>query len=238
MFYKISSSGNNFIVIYNPENFDIKTYSGVLEDVDGLIVLYPSSSSTANFIIFNKDGSRAKMCGNGLICATTYFKKILKSERSEFQFLTDSGFYKTEALDDGSYTVHFPKPKILLANPTTGIVDSGNMHMIQIVEHIDPNLMIDQQKVIGGTFNIHHIQKSIDEVYLMLSLENGVGFTKSCGTGCISSFAYLRSLSLCEKNMLFKTLGGVIKVSENDNEYLLNGHSEIIYFGELYDEKN
>ncbi len=236
MFYKIDCSGNTFIVIRDREDFDVTSYRSILEDVDGLIILCPSKSATANFIIYNKDGSRAKMCGNGLIAATIFFKEIMNSEELDFRFLTDGGYYRTKANEDGTYSVYFDKPKIIFSSSTTGMVDSKNMHLIKIVDSINPSSMIDMQKVLDGPINIHELQKSIDDVYLMVSLENGVGFTKSCGTGCISCFAYLRHLNCCGTRVLFKTMGGMIEVKEEDNEYVLRGSGKIVYSGELYNE--
>lgn len=236
MFYKIDSSGNTFIVLKSEKEIDINKYKNILDDVDGLVALYPSRSAKANFIIYNRDGSRAKMCGNGLIAATCYYKTIEKSDEDEFRFLTDSGYYNTKVEDENRYSVRFNKPKLIFASSKTGLIDSGNMHLVKLVDVINPSNMIDIQSVIDGPINIHQIQKSIDDVYMMASLENGVGFTKSCGTGCISSFAYLRKLDLCSESVLFKTIGGMIEVKEDENEYVLRGGAKVIYRGELYNE--
>ncbi|MCH8240984.1 MAG: diaminopimelate epimerase [Planctomycetes bacterium] len=39
---------------------------------DGLILIGPSSSADVSMVIFNADGSRAEMCGNGIRCVAKY----------------------------------------------------------------------------------------------------------------------------------------------------------------------
>ena len=81
-FYKMSGSGNDFIIIDNRE--------GILEDVDltdfiknvcrrklsagadGMILIENSKAMDFQWRFFNSDGSRAEMCGNGARCAARF----------------------------------------------------------------------------------------------------------------------------------------------------------------------
>lgn len=73
---KVHGSMNTF---YLYEGLDRSDYGQLTEelckldpDVDGLLAVLPSKSSNARMRVFNKDGSEASMCGNGLRCVARY----------------------------------------------------------------------------------------------------------------------------------------------------------------------
>ncbi|NOX59745.1 MAG: diaminopimelate epimerase [Planctomycetes bacterium] len=73
---KMHGCGNSFYVV--DARCGGLTDQGVLEaamqhggdrlDVDGLLLIHPSSSADVKMVIYNADGSRAAMCGNGVRC--------------------------------------------------------------------------------------------------------------------------------------------------------------------------
>lgn len=235
MFYKISANGNAFIVIYEAANTDIKKYIEVYPDVDGLIHLSPSGVASANFRIYNKDGSIAKICGNGLLCSTIFLKEILDKEGEEFTFLTDNGFYRT-GINGLNYYADFDVPEIVSYDDEIGIVDVGNLHQIRIVDVIDPDLMIDEKTRIPHDFNLHYINRRGENLYMMLSLERGVGFTKCCGSGAISVFTFLHALYEEINSLNIQTLGGLIRVYLHEEKIRLEGRGKIVYKGMIYEK--
>lgn len=81
-FYKMSGSGNDFIII---DNRDLSLNVGDLPafarrvcerkisvGADGLILVEPSQSTDFKWQFFNSDGSRPEMCGNGSRCVARY----------------------------------------------------------------------------------------------------------------------------------------------------------------------
>lgn len=235
MFYKISANGNAFIVIYESANTDIKKYREIYPDVDGLIHLSPSRVASANFRIYNKDGSIAKICGNGLLCSAIFLKESLEREENTFTFLTDNGFYKA-GINGLNYYADFDIPEIISYDDEIGIVDAGNLHQIRLVEVIDPDNMIDEKTRIPQGFNLHHLNRRGENLYMMLSLERGVGFTKCCGSGSVSAFVYLHALNPELTKLNIQTLGGLIKVSLHEGKIRLEGRGRIIYKGMLYEK--
>lgn len=83
-FAKYSGSGNDFIL------FDNRTLSLKFSPpeitrlcnrpqgigADGIILLEPSKKADGKMRIFNKDGSEAEMCGNGIRCLARFFKTL------------------------------------------------------------------------------------------------------------------------------------------------------------------
>jgi len=58
---------------------------------DGLILLYPSRSADARMEIYNRDGSRAQMCGNGIRCAAKYVYDHGLAQSNPMRIETDAG---------------------------------------------------------------------------------------------------------------------------------------------------
>lgn len=236
MFYKISANGNDFIVVENNGDFHLENYQEIYSDVDGLILLSPSKVASSNFRIYNKDGSRAKMCGNGLLAATCYLRQIKGIEMKNFSFLTDIGFYNTGCEGD-NYFAYFPDPIVLSLSTTGGVIDTGNLHLISLKNSIDTDELLLQSSIAQNQFNLHQIQKKDDNFYLMISLERGVGFTKCCGTGAVAVYKYLEVLDLIEGQLYLQTLGGLVKLIREEDMIKYTGHVKIIYEGRCY-EKN
>lgn len=73
---KVHGSMNTF---YLYEGLDREDYGQLTQELcsldpvaDGLLVVLPSNSANARMRVFNKDGSEASMCGNGLRCVARY----------------------------------------------------------------------------------------------------------------------------------------------------------------------
>ena len=97
-FIKLEGFGNNYIFVEarNVKKTSLKKLAAAISDVkkgigsDGLIVVDASKEPYA-MRIFNKDGSEAEMCGNGLRQAAFYMKKTKFPRRKQFIFETVAG---------------------------------------------------------------------------------------------------------------------------------------------------
>ncbi|WP_348663764.1 bifunctional diaminopimelate epimerase/glutamate racemase [Chlamydia vaughanii] len=92
-YHLYSGAGNRFILSEAscPDHQTLLTLCNK-HQVDGLLLVLPSSIADARFIIFNNDGSRASMCGNGLRCVIAHVASAL--EKEEVSIETDSGVYQ------------------------------------------------------------------------------------------------------------------------------------------------
>ena len=81
-FFKMSGSGNDFIIIDNREAVVPEAHLQPLiigacrrklsVGADGLILIEPSDSADFRWRFFNADGSLPDMCGNGARCAARF----------------------------------------------------------------------------------------------------------------------------------------------------------------------
>jgi diaminopimelate epimerase len=112
-FFKMSGSGNDFILIDNREHVVeaaigsmpvIEFAKAVCEakislGADGLIMIQNSGKADFAWRFFNADGSEAEMCGNGGRCAARFaFLKGIAGERMSFETL--AGIIDARVKDD------------------------------------------------------------------------------------------------------------------------------------------
>jgi diaminopimelate epimerase len=97
-FYKMSGSGNDFILIDNRlpviPTEDLSRFAAQVcrrrmsVGADGLILLETSDSADFRWRFFNSDGSTAEMCGNGARCAARFaFLLGIAGEKMRFETL-------------------------------------------------------------------------------------------------------------------------------------------------------
>lgn len=98
-FYKYHGLGNDFILVDNRNGSFEATPEVAVEmcnryfgiGADGLILAENSSSADIRMIIYNSDGSRAEMCGNGLRCFTRFAYDKLNVKNNPMAVETDAG---------------------------------------------------------------------------------------------------------------------------------------------------
>jgi diaminopimelate epimerase len=108
-FYKMSGSGNDFIIIDNRDfSLDIGDLSEFARKVckrkfsvgaDGLVVIEPSDNADFKWRFFNSDGSLAEMCGNAARCVARFaFMKGIAGEKMSWE--TIAGIISAEVKED------------------------------------------------------------------------------------------------------------------------------------------
>lgn len=242
------SCENKFIITFFEEGIDysllalnICEYKNVL--ADGLILL---KCDPMEVMIYNKDGSLADMCGNGLNCLMHFCYDKFKIYRN-LCFLTKAGIYNCEIINEdpfiscldlgiGEYINDCIKEQIEIKNIKFEITLFllGVKHAIIMV-----NDFVDITKYVSDIFNhplfnkeynLNFVRIVSDSVIEVITYERGVGWTKACGTG-VSSCAYIASHHYDLKpNITVLTPGGVLKVDVETHIYLT---AESSYIGEI-----
>lgn len=98
-FYKMHGLGNDFILFDAREKApgidrnDIRHLCDRKRGVgaDGVILMEQGEESPLRMIMFNPDGSRAEMCGNGIRCLARLWVDKEGVEREQFSIETDAG---------------------------------------------------------------------------------------------------------------------------------------------------
>jgi len=98
-FTKMHGLGNNYVYVdcFEQDVPDPVALARVVCDRhtgiggDGLILIRPSQSAQARMEMYNADGSRAQMCGNGLRCLAKYVVDHGRAAGPDLRLDTDSG---------------------------------------------------------------------------------------------------------------------------------------------------
>ncbi len=109
-FTKMHGTGNDYIYINgfetkveNPAELAIKmsrSHFGI--GSDGLILIHPAEGADARMEMYNADGSRAEMCGNGIRCVAKYLYDNGIRRNNPLRIQTDAGIKTLDLfLDQG-----------------------------------------------------------------------------------------------------------------------------------------
>ena len=233
--------GNDFLVVFRPEIDDLARLAVDLCDrrtgigADGLLVAESADGYTARMTLFNADGSRAEMSGNGIRC----FAQAVAAERGDLapqRILTDAGdkTVTLEATDD---------PATVSARVEMGPVEpldepdgwaSLQCHPDRPVSHLsmgNPHSVVGVDDVavvdladLGGKVpqvNLEIVEPGPElNAITMRVHERGSGITMACGTGACASAYAARSWGLVKHNepeVIVHMEGGSATVSFDDS---------------------
>jgi diaminopimelate epimerase len=262
-FFKMSASGNDFILIDNRDGKVYEKFKDLKEFIaricrrrhsvgaDGLILIEDSSEHDFRWRFFNADGSEAEMCGNGGRCAARFaFVKGVAGEKMLFE--TVAGVIKAE-VDGTRVKLQLTNPVELKLDYPVGLedkeiflssVNTGVPHAVLLVDDID-HMPVEEfgrhvryHKVFGEKGTNVDFVKVLDRTNVKVrTYERGVeGETYACGTGAVAAGVILKAKGLLESPVNIWTKGGeVLKVYIND-EVFLEGDTKIIYVGKLHEE--
>ncbi len=98
-FIKMQGTGNDYVYVdafrekvENPAVLAEKiSHRRFGVGADGLILIKPSPGMDAEMEMYNADGSRSEMCGNGLRCVAKYVHDTYAPGKADFRFLTGAG---------------------------------------------------------------------------------------------------------------------------------------------------
>jgi len=211
-FYKMSGSGNDFIIIDNRNNIvDESDLSNFIVNVcrrkmsvgaDGVILVENTGNADFKWRFFNSDGSVAEMCGNGARCVArfAYLNNIAGSNMS---FETLAGLVKAEVIEE-RVKVKMPDPfdletdvAIELKNGLISIhsINTGVPHVVMVKNSIDDIDIVKTGREIryhdrfspAGT-NVNFVCHVKDNTIAIRTYERGVeDETLACGTGAAGS---------------------------------------------------
>lgn len=210
-FWKMSGSGNDFVVIDNRRGAVSGSASkwasrlchrneGV--GADGLLLLEASKKEDFRMVYFNADGSRASMCGNGARCMA-YFANQHKVVGNCFRFQTDAYPVAAEVSKDivrihmADAKAYKPVVKAKVGGKTYSAVflNTGVPHAIVFVPNAEKVDVVSLGRALrfhkafgpAGT-NVNFVQKIGKDRLRVRTYERGVeGETLACGTGVTAS---------------------------------------------------
>lgn len=260
-FFKMSASGNDFIIIDNRDNSvhtlvpDIKAFVKKIcrrrhsVGADGLILIEKAKGMDFAWRFYNADGSEAEMCGNGGRCAAR-FAHIKGIAGNRMAFGTLAGTMKAE-VDGEKVKLQLTQPKGLkldyplqLENRELFVssVNTGVPHVILLTDDIDRAPVEELGRLVRyhksyspkGT-NVDFVTVMDRENVKLRTYERGVeGETLACGTGAVATGVILKAKGLAGEAINIWTRGGeIIRVYIEEDVYL-EGSARVIYEGVLW----
>ena len=203
--------GNDFLVAFHPHVEDLPALARRLCDrrrgigADGLLIGESEPGYAARMVLFNSDGSRAEMSGNGIRC----FAQALARRRGDLApqcILTDAGdrlvtLYATDDADVIEAAVDMGPVEVLEApdnwhrigtDPLRPVshLSVGNPHAVVGVEDIALVDLLTLGEMVPE-INLELVEPGPEPYAITMRVhERGAGITEACGTGaCVSAWA-------------------------------------------------
>ncbi|MFQ5596479.1 MAG: diaminopimelate epimerase [Nitrospiria bacterium] len=247
-FWKMSGSGNDFIVIdYRkpiPSQDEMRVFvskvcrRGLSVGADGVILIRSSTKADYGWHYYNADGGEVEMCANGSRCAARFaVENGIAPAKHRFETL--SGFVDAEVISGtgGRVRVRLPDPSGLDLNVSIDIsgkagightVNTGVPHVVYFVEDLE------RVDVIGlgrktryhplfapeGT-NANFVTVINPHQMKIRTYERGVeNETLACGTGAIGAALVATALEKTMPPVSLRTRSGVMLVVDFRQERL------------------
>ena len=252
-FTKMQGIGNDYIYIncFEEQVKDPAALSVRLSDRhfgiggDGVILIKPSENGDAEMDLYNADGSRAKMCGNGIRCVGKYVYERGIAKKDVLKIDTQSGV-KTLYLDvENGYVrsirVNMGQPGLTPeAIPATlpGVenqtitaagqdwmatcVSMGNPHCVIFVDDVEHFPLetvgpaLENHPVFPERANIEFVRMCGENEVEMRVWERGSGETWACGTGACAVAVACILTGRTGRRVLVHLRGGDLKIFWNE----------------------
>jgi diaminopimelate epimerase len=203
--------GNDFLVTFHPDVDDLPALAQRVCDrrrgigADGLLVGESEPGYAARMVLYNSDGSRAEMSGNGIRC----FAQALARRRGNMQaqcILTDAGprlvtLYATEVPDAIEAAVDMGPVSAIEAPDSWHHVGTdplrpvshlsvGNPHAVVAVDDVTIVDLLSLGAIVPD-INLELIELGPEPHAITMRVhERGAGITQACGTGaCAGAWA-------------------------------------------------
>ncbi len=248
-FSKMQAQGNDFVVLQllHTDATSIPP-DALARDIcnrrtgvgaDGLVLLLAAPNADARMVIFNSDGSHARMCGSALRCCASLLNKL--TGKTELLLDTDSGF-KAANLNGLQISVNLGKPALIekdiaLEGVTGSLIEVGNLHFVSfqpVLNHQEVEIgpRLERHPRFRDGVNAEFV-RVISRLEIDLRVwERGAGATQACGTGAVASVFSGIGKGLLENEVWVKMPGGAVRINRlASGEFLLTGTVEHTFSG-------
>lgn len=267
-FTKMHGIGNDFIVLDCTKK-DIPGLSRIVKKLshrrfgigfDQALILRKSKKADFRMDIYNSDGGRVEMCGNGIRCLANYIWSRKLSKKNELEIETLAGIIRPRRdknlvrVDMGEPILDGPKIPVMqqsrVLKQRFGVNDShfditcvsmGNPHCVIFVEDVDKfpvhkyGPLIETNKFFPNKTNVEFVEVISPKRLKMRVWERGAGETLACGTGAcaVAVAAQLNGLTTGSA-VTIDLKGGNLKINwGRDNRVYMTGAAEEVYTGTI-----
>ena len=258
-FTKMEGLGNDYIYLNCLEETpdDLTGLAVRLSDrhfgvgADGLICIRPGLTGDFAMEMYNADGSRGAMCGNGIRCVGKYVYDKGLTRKTCLTIDTGAGPRRLElhvlggqvdgvTVDMGPARVEAPVRAEAAGEAFSVVpVDVGNPHGVIFCESPDTvelerlGPILERHPALGERRNIEFVSCPDREHLVLRVWERGSGITLACGTGACASFAAARKENRCDSRVEAALPGGVLALEKRGETILMTGPARTVFEGEL-----
>jgi len=261
-FAKMHGLGNDFVIINHndlPEKYDLQQLAIIISNRYTAIgcdqfIFYRQKDNYYEMVIYNHDGSSAKLCGNASRCLAKLM--YLNSGQTNITIKVDDRELfcvikgKNEiSVDTG--VVSFNKPwmpqpekiwpliqRYMIDMKEAICVDIGNPHLVIFsnLSYLDQDIvgekLQDKELFVDGV-NVNFATIKDDKIYLSV-WERGTGLTLACGSGACASFAAAEKLGFVTSPCLVTFKLGSLNMSKVNENIIMTGPATLVATGEFY----
>ena len=262
-FTKMHGLGNDFIVIdargrvirrmgevvrlLSPRRFGV--------GFDQAIVLRDSRRADFAMEIYNADGTRVEMCGNGIRCLAAYIWKRGLSRKRVLEIETPAGIIRPERAGRSLVRVDMGRPVLegrripvrmdgpVLDHPLRAgdrtfrvtCLSMGNPHCVVFVDDVEGfeveryGPLIERDPFFPRRTNVEFVQVLGRRSLRMRVWERGTGVTLACGTGASASAVAARLRGLTGRTVDVRLDGGTLRIewSEGEDVFMTGPATEV-----------
>lgn len=260
-FSKWEGLGNDFVVVSADEPLPWERLAPRVCDRrfglggDGVLVV---GRHPASMVVFNADGSRPEMCGNGLRCVAGFLADADGVDVGDMSIATDVGprTARVRRTDARSFDVTVDMGPVSFASADAGfvgtdagdavagegiVVSVGNPHWVFLEPGREARIDVDGPRLekdvrVTRGANIEFVYPGADGTWTVDVWERGAGRTLACGTGAIAVASALVNRGRASKDapIRIRLPGGILQiVIRATGETVMQGPARCVARGTL-----
>lgn len=283
-FYKYHGLGNDFAVFrgrdlearLGGQGVDFRALARTLCErhrgigADGLLIIWLAedggayaelAANAARMRIYNRDGSRPEMCGNGVRCVARYLVENKGFSAGTLQVISDAGpracrvsARPDSAQNAGVWQVEVDMGEAKIAPETIDLeegerafslvgVNMGNPHAVafgpdvddvELLERLGRKLNDAHPDFVGGV-NLEFVEQVGAQGFRARVFERGVGRTQACGTGACAVAVAAVHTRRCDpaQPVEVELPGGALSIQLRDGRVWMTGPVEAVFEGRI-----
>ena len=256
-FFKAHAYGNDFLYVKQEDVAGTaldalaremcERHTGI--GADGLIA-YRRSREGASMVLFNADGSRAEVSGNGVRGLAALIVRDAPTDRTEVTIETEGGIKRLERrVRDGSRQTFrafmgapsgLRRERVEVGHESVDavVLNTGNPQLIILGPLPDDETFtrlgsrLEWHSAFPGGTNIEFVQVDAPDRLRIRIWERGVGPSQSSGTGSCASLAAAAAYGGASRDAEVTAPGGTQRVEWREDGLYITGWAEILCEGE------
>ncbi|MBI2340193.1 MAG: diaminopimelate epimerase [Deltaproteobacteria bacterium] len=256
-FTKMQGAGNDFVLL-NTISHPVDNLSRLAKKLcdrhfgvgaDQLLAAAPSTKGDFRMDIYNADGGRVEMCGNGIRCFVKYLRDHGITPKTSLAVETMAGMIYPELIAGHPGTtgetawvkVNMGKPVLEGRNADGWVISMGNPHCVLFVDDVDSadvekiGPRIENDPFFPNRANVEFVQVMDKKNIRLRVWERGAGETLACGTGACAAVVASVENNKTGRSVTVRLRGGNLEIfwDEASGNVFMTGPATTVFEGEM-----